>query len=115
MEREISEYILPEMAQMRSQDPDKYYSETLPTLYTEVLMEKAQEPFDVLIIDEAQDVIDSHYLETLDIMIPGGLQNGNWYFFMDADKQSLVFLVLRWLLASFLRNWCQQVLLLQVL
>ena len=91
MEREISEYILPEMAQMRSQDPDKYYSETLPTLYAEALMEKAQEPFDVLIIDEAQDVIDSHYLETLDIMIPGGLQNGNWYFFMDADKQSLYF------------------------
>lgn len=91
MEREILVSLSPAMEQLRKNDTKKYYSDVLPTLYAEHLMEKAHEPFDVLIIDEAQDVFETHYLEAIDLMLPGGLQNGNWYFFMDADKQNLYF------------------------
>ena len=91
MEREMIAELPPEMEQMRSKEPKKYYSEALPNLCVESLIEIGLEPFDVIIIDEAQDVFETRYLEVLDLMIQGGLQNGNWYFFMDADKQNLYF------------------------
>lgn len=91
MEREILAILSPAMDQMRRNDTKKYYSDVVPSLYAEYLMDQAHEPFDVLIIDEAQDVFETHYLEAIDLMLSGGLQNGNWYFFMDADKQNLYF------------------------
>lgn len=91
MEREIKISLSPSLEQIRLNDTKKYYSDVLPSLYADHLIEKALEPFDVLIIDEAQDVFETHYLEAIDLMLPGGLQNGNWYFFMDADKQNLYF------------------------
>lgn len=42
-------------------------------------------------IKSGGDVEEALYLEAIDLMLPGGLQNGNWYFFMDADKQNLYF------------------------
>ena len=50
------------MEQMQNNDTKKYYSDVLPTLYAEHFMEKVHEPFDVLIIDEAQDVFETHYI-----------------------------------------------------
>lgn len=91
MEKELLASFSPAMEQMRKNDTAKYYSDVLPAQYAEHLIEQAHEPFDVLIIDEAQDVFETHYLEAIDLMLPGGLQNGNWYFFMDADKQNLYF------------------------
>ena len=52
----------PAMEQMRKNDIKKYYSDVLPTLYAEHLMEKTHESFVVLIIDEAQDVFETHYI-----------------------------------------------------
>ena len=89
MEKELLASFSPAMEQMRKNDTAKYYSDVLPAQYAEHLIEQAHEPFDVLIIDEAQDVFETNYLEAIDLMLPGGLQNGNWYFFMDADKQNL--------------------------
>ena len=62
MEREILVGLSPAMEQMRKNDTKKYYSDVLPALYAKHLMEKAHEPFDVLIIDEAQDVFETHYI-----------------------------------------------------
>lgn len=91
MEREADGMISPEIAKMQQDDRQKYYSELLPALYTDVLLDKAQAPFDVLIIDEAQDVFAPAYLEVIDLMLAGGIASGQWYFFMDADRQNLYF------------------------
>ena len=91
MESEISSVKSRTIEQAREEDSKKYYSEILPSLYAEYLIDRGKEPFDVLIIDEAQDVFTKTYLEALDLMISGGIANGSWYFFMDADKQNLYF------------------------
>ena len=91
MESVISPFISQATEQARNEDSKKYYSDILPSLYAEYLLDKGKEPFDVLIIDEAQDVFTTTILQALDLMIPGGIANGSWYFFMDADKQNLYF------------------------
>lgn len=68
---------------------NQYYCETLPMIFEEVFLENGTEPFDTLIVDEAQDLIDDHFLSVVDLFIKDGLRDGHWYFFMDAEKQNL--------------------------
>lgn len=46
------------------------------------------EKFDALIVDEGQDVLNMDALERLDSILRGGLDNGRWSFFHDANNQS---------------------------
>jgi hypothetical protein len=71
------------------EDKNTYYASTLPELLAEAYLEDKIEPFDVLILDEAQDLMTPQYLEAMDCLLKDGLQNGNWCFFMDAEKQNL--------------------------
>ncbi len=41
------------------------------------------QPYDVLIVDEAQDILRDTYVEVLDAIVKGGLKNGNWKMFLD--------------------------------
>lgn len=76
-------------------DPDThinmgdYYNSVLPALFTECFIEKELQQYDYIIIDEAQDLMTEPYLEVLDIILKGGLDDGNWYFFLDADRQNI--------------------------
>jgi hypothetical protein len=45
-------------------------------------------PAEVLIIDEAQDVLDSDGLATVDRAVEGGLQGGRWRIFLDPNAQA---------------------------
>lgn len=44
------------------------------------------EPFDTLIVDEAQDLMLDTYLDVFDVLIKEGLNRGTWRFFMDAKQ-----------------------------
>lgn len=44
--------------------------------------------FDALIVDEGQDVLNMEALDRLDSALRGGLDNGRWSFFHDANNQS---------------------------
>ena len=44
--------------------------------------------FDVLIVDEGQDLMQMEILDTFDQLIKGGLEKGRWRFFMDSNAQS---------------------------
>lgn len=44
---------------------------------------------DVLIVDEAQDVIRTHFLEAFSAALAGGLESGTWAFFGDLAKQDV--------------------------
>ena len=72
-----------------SDDRNVYYGELLPKYFMEAVIETERQPFDCLVIDEAQDIMQEEYLEALDCILKGGLKEGNWYFFMDAEKQNL--------------------------
>ena len=73
----------------REKNPREYYGKQLPALFAEHLIDSQAEPFDCIIVDEAQDVFEPAYLEAIDLMLYGGLENGRWYFFMDAEQQNL--------------------------
>jgi Cdc6-like AAA superfamily ATPase len=45
--------------------------------------------FDILIIDEAQDLISSNYLEVFDSLLKGGISRGSWIFFGDFSNQAI--------------------------
>ena len=46
-----------------------------------------RETVDVLICDEAQDIMSERYLETLDRLLVAGLESGKWQFFLDPVGQ----------------------------
>ncbi|MFC1991464.1 NERD domain-containing protein [Chloroflexota bacterium] len=46
-------------------------------------------PFDILIIDEGQDIIRPEYLDVFDAMLKGGLAGGKWQIFCDFERQAI--------------------------
>ena len=51
------------------------------------LLELDKEKFEVLIIDEAQDLITDSYLDIFTTLLDGELKNGNWKMFGDFNSQ----------------------------
>lgn len=68
---------------------NEFYKHTLPTLFMDSFVELEREPFDVIIVDEAQDLMLPQYLEAIDLVLKDGLKGGSWYFFMDVDRQKI--------------------------
>lgn len=68
---------------------DEYYRETLPKLFEEAFLELELPQFNTLVLDEAQDLFTEQYLEAMDLILEGGLRDGRWCFFMDAERQNL--------------------------
>ncbi len=64
---------------------------TLPNIDVAPLHEalgRDVEPYDVLVVDEAQDVLDFDTLDGLSGLLEGGLEDGRWRVFYDANNQS---------------------------
>lgn len=49
------------------------------------------EPFDALVIDEAQDVLNAHVMNALDWCIRDGIVSGRWVFFLDTGVQAGIY------------------------
>tara|TARA_R110000851_G_scaffold333511_1_gene514223 strand:+ start:2881 stop:4530 length:1650 start_codon:yes stop_codon:yes gene_type:complete len=47
--------------------------------------------FDVLVVDEGQDLLDIDSIEFVDSIIGGGLERGHWLFFMDSNNQGSLY------------------------
>ena len=67
---------------------ENFYSETLPSLALDIL-DKNDEKFDYLIVDETQDLFDDKYLLIFDTLLSGGLKRGEWIFFADFNNQDI--------------------------
>ena len=78
-----------EIKREKIEDPNTYYKIKLPDLFDEVIIENEIEGFDCIILDEAQDLFEPRYLESINLILKGGLLDGSWYFFMDAERQNL--------------------------
>ncbi|WP_230194661.1 nuclease-related domain-containing DEAD/DEAH box helicase [Streptomyces coriariae] len=66
-----------------------FFTEELPDLALEALLELEGPPFDVLVVDEAQDLMRESYLNVLDSSLRGGLSSGQWLAFGDFTRQAL--------------------------
>lgn len=67
-----------------------FYNETLPfdfLIRSESINE--DDKFDILIIDEAQDLVTPNYLEVFNSMLKGGIKDGAWVLFGDFSNQAI--------------------------
>ena len=69
-------------------DPERFYKKLYP-LYFKFALEELEYQFDVLVLDEAQDLCRSEILETLNLALRGGLGKGRWAMFGDFVRQAL--------------------------
>jgi superfamily I DNA/RNA helicase len=64
------------------------YDDTYPT-YGRLAVEEVGDQYDVLVVDEAQDLLRPHILDVLDIWLKGGLSAGRWAVFGDFQRQAI--------------------------
>ena len=57
--------------------------------YGELALEELEDPFDVLVMDEAQDLSDRTTFDLLNRTLRGGLAGGTWAIFGDFTRQAL--------------------------
>lgn len=70
----------------------RFWTDTLPEQAIEVLLtdtKRQDEQFEVLVIDEAQDILRPDYLDFLDLCLAGGLAAGSWNMFGDFIYQQI--------------------------
>ncbi|MEP6595805.1 MAG: NERD domain-containing protein [Ginsengibacter sp.] len=75
---------------LNGNEANSFYSEILPydfLIRNDSISE--DEKFDLLIIDEAQDLITPNYIEVFDSMLKGGIKSGNWVFLGDFSNQAI--------------------------
>ena len=70
---------------------DSLYSELYPEYAWLAAMEASTALYDIIIIDEAQDILSEPNLAALGEMLRGGLTNGRWRAFLDANDQACVY------------------------
>tara|TARA_R110000824_G_scaffold24090_5_gene85399 strand:+ start:19072 stop:20754 length:1683 start_codon:yes stop_codon:yes gene_type:complete len=70
-----------------SEDPS-FYPLTLPELAIDAILSGDFEPYDAIVIDEAQDLLSAVHLDVFDLLLAQGLDNGCWHVFLD-PKQNL--------------------------
>lgn len=73
-------------------DPDDtFWKVDLPDAAIAKLLDQCTDgaQFDVLVIDELQDLLNPSYLDVLDLTLKGGLAEGNWMLFGDFERQML--------------------------
>lgn len=88
----FGEYVTVDVKKMQ-ENPNVYFSEILPEIFYEYLSELSDEElekikYDLIIMDEGQDILKPLYLYSLDTLLRGGFANGDWAVFYD-EKQNI--------------------------
>jgi hypothetical protein len=69
-------------------DASELFGDLYPRLGQMALQELAQ-PFDVIVVDEAQDLLLPGILDVLNVWLKGGLSEGRWAMFGDFHRQAI--------------------------
>jgi hypothetical protein len=67
---------------------DVLFAESYP-FYGLLALEELNQPFDVLVVDEAQDLLQSGIVAVLDLALRGGWAHGHWAAFGDFQQQAI--------------------------
>lgn len=73
-------------------DDSRFWTDILPNLAIESLLldtERECEQYEVMIVDEAQDILRPEYLDFLDLCLTGGIAAGTWRMFGDFVYQQI--------------------------
>lgn len=70
---------------------NEYWRKQLPVRASDRLLDdnRSWPTYDMLVIDEAQDLLEDEYLDVLDLLVKGGLAGGKWAFFGDFERQAI--------------------------
>jgi hypothetical protein len=68
---------------------DDFYRSAYPLYALTAVQDGVIEPYDVLIVDEGQDLMSPDYLDVLDLLVRGGLNGGRWAMFCDFARQAI--------------------------
>jgi hypothetical protein len=70
---------------------NEYWRKELPVRASDRLLDDKRPwpAYDMLVIDEAQDLLEDEYLDVLDLLVKGGLAGGKWAFFGDFERQAI--------------------------
>lgn len=63
-------------------DQDDFFKKVLPQDFVNIDNEK----YDIMIIDEAQDILNDMYIKCIEKIVEGGLKNGKWYMSIDENQ-----------------------------
>ena len=74
-------------AEQQSRGADLF--DTVYPLYGQLALEASSDRFDVIVMDEAQDLVRPPVIALLDIWLKGGLCDGRWAFFGDFHRQAI--------------------------
>jgi len=75
-------------ATCRDHSPEKLFTEVLP-FYGRLAAGSCSGRFDVVVLDEAQDLVNSEAIELLGTLLKGGITGGRWYVFGDFTRQCI--------------------------
>lgn len=79
-------------SEFQDQEKNGQTAQLYENTYTDcgrLAVEERNEPFDVIVMDEAQDLLRPGVLEVLDSWIKGGLATGCWVIFGDFQRQAI--------------------------
>lgn len=69
----------------------EYWKKSLPLKAADRLLDdRVPWPsFDMIVVDEAQDLLEEEYLDVFDLLLKGGLAGGMWALFGDFERQAI--------------------------
>jgi hypothetical protein len=69
----------------------RYWEIELPGHAVDALLDDSRETptFDLLIVDEAQDLMSAPFLDVLELLLSGGIASGRWAMFGDFERQAI--------------------------
>lgn len=74
-------------AQIPDADQDYIHRVVYPELALRALVERIDVmSFDAIVIDEGQDLLIGDYVDVMDLLLKGGIQEGNWRVFLDPNQ-----------------------------
>lgn len=80
---------VPDMKQLTAAEKARFWHEELPNAAVDKVLEGGFEPVDCLVVDEAQDFEDVVYRDFFDLILKGGLEEGEIRVFGDFENQAI--------------------------
>jgi len=86
----LSDIAKPLITKADRESPDFFKGLLVSRAIDVLLSDESKGPlFDFLVLDEAQDLLQPHYLDILDLVLEGGLAGGRWLMFGDFVGQDI--------------------------
>ena len=70
---------------------NKFWTSKLPMLAVDNLLDDGfnSPSYDLLLVDEAQDLLSDPFLDVMELLLKGGIAGGNWAMFGDFERQAI--------------------------